>query len=121
VINVLCYMRDFDWVATEWPQQQFGVTGSTKDIVKDSFVDIYNTTYPYKTITAEDCRFFGPIHVSATLRDNLDHWSATAIADRVYQTTGSSEEEAKTNFIALWNEERVNKITDENVDWVHET
>lgn len=58
------------------------------------------------------------IYLTVYMTLDQDGWRATAYADKTYEIVKPTKEEAKTAFLAMWNEEKNSDIQAENVDYV---
>lgn len=115
MINVLCVESSpEEWACYSWPDQMQVTTGSTKEEATQAFLVLAE-------VSAEECRFFGPLIVTAYYTELAnDGWEVYAYADTYYAARGTTLEQAKVAFITLWNDRTNSNITDENVDWVLE-
>jgi hypothetical protein len=116
------------YTATVWPAQNFTRDGySTREEAQEAFPALYKLAHATEK-APEDFRFFGPIYVSAELRELANGtWEAIAWGDRPYSVVAPTEQEAKDAFIAMYNEEFPDigsypePFTDQNYDWTYNT
>lgn len=123
MMQVLVYPVDDGsgtWKATDWTRQRMFVTGNSRDDAIAKFITAWNARNN-PDISAEDCRFFGPILVTVHLMQESEHWTATAYSDRVYVVAAPTEEQVRADFITYWNAESpYADVTEMNVDWVYD-
>lgn len=124
--NVLVIQTSSDpdperWNAYQWPLQRIMAFGSTRDDAISAYVTAWNSRMRDNK-TVEDFRFFGPLIVAVELRESESGWQAAAYAETTYITgPHSTEEEAKTEFISMWNAAHADNedVTDINIDWTY--
>lgn len=66
----------------------------------------------------EERKVMPDIYLTVYMNMLPEGWEAVAYADRTYSLVKSTKEEAKTAFLAMWNEEKGSNIQAENVDYV---
>lgn len=125
MLDVLVYGPDTQqaetYTATLWPVQNYTVDGyETREAAEQDFTDKYNERFGTSK-NPDDFRFIGPIWCTAYYQELGDgSFRIYAIGDRMYEALGSTMDEAKTNFIDMWNVENTVQspiCTDKNMDW----